>query len=79
MSQQDGLYGPLEDEEFGEEEKYDAFNDETFGSEAPDGDWERDHEKLAQITESSRPSHQNSANTSCSSIKVMKTGNDFYF
>ncbi|XP_033221834.1 protein PAT1 homolog 1 isoform X2 [Belonocnema kinseyi] len=65
----DGLYGPLEDEEFGEEEKYDAFNDETFGSEAPDGDWEQDHEKLAQITESARPSHQNSANTSCSSIK----------
>lgn len=38
---------------------YDALNDETFGSEANTGDWERDHEKLAQITESSRPRHRN--------------------
>lgn len=35
------------------------MNDETFGSEATIGDWEKDHEKLAEITESNRPHHQN--------------------
>ncbi|KAI4478940.1 hypothetical protein M0804_011402 [Polistes exclamans] len=54
---EDGLDCPLEEEDFGEEE-YDALNDETFGSEATIGDWEKDHEKLAEITESSRPQHK---------------------
>ena len=53
----DGL-DSLEDDDFGEEENYDALNDETFGSEANNGDWEQVHEKLAQITESSRPHNQ---------------------
>ncbi|XP_069691464.1 protein PAT1 homolog 1 isoform X2 [Periplaneta americana] len=37
-----------------EEEEYDALNDETFGTEAVEGDWEEDHEKLAEIAEQSR-------------------------
>ncbi|GLG92990.1 PAT1-like protein 1 [Gryllus bimaculatus] len=37
-----------------EEEEYDALNDETFGTDAVEGDWEEDHEKLAEITEQSR-------------------------
>ncbi|XP_003707961.1 protein associated with topo II related - 1 isoform X1 [Megachile rotundata] len=57
-SLEDGLDYPLDDD-IGEEEEYDALNDETFGSEATIGDWEKDHEKLAEITESSRPHHQN--------------------
>lgn len=52
----------MDDEEYGEEEKYDALNDETFGSEATMGDWEQDHEKLAEITESTRV-HHNVPNT----------------
>lgn len=48
----------LDDEDFGED--YDALNDETFGSEATAGDWEQDHEKLAQITESTRPRNNKS-------------------
>lgn len=45
----------LDDEDF-EEVKYDALNDETFGSESlTEGDWEQDHEKYAEITESTRP------------------------
>lgn len=47
----------MEEDDIGEEEEYDALNDETFGSEATIGDWEKDHEKLAEITESSRPQH----------------------
>lgn len=35
------------------------MNDETFGSEATIGDWEKDHEKLSEIAESSRPHNQN--------------------
>ncbi|BES88064.1 Topoisomerase II-associated protein PAT1 [Nesidiocoris tenuis] len=34
-----------------DEEDYDALNDETFGDSAPAGDWEQDHEKLAELTE----------------------------
>ena len=57
----DGIDCPIEEEEEipEEEDEYDALNDETFGSEAVAGDWERDHEKLAQITESTRPYHKN--------------------
>ncbi|CAD1479095.1 unnamed protein product, partial [Heterotrigona itama] len=51
---EDGLECPFEEDDLGEEEEYDALNDETFGSEATIGDWEKDHEKLAEITESSR-------------------------
>lgn len=44
-----------------EEEEYDALNDETFGG-LEDGtnldDWERQHEELAEIAESSRHSEQ---------------------
>ncbi|KRT80819.1 hypothetical protein AMK59_6290 [Oryctes borbonicus] len=44
-----------------EEEEYDALNDETFGT-IEDGtnldDWERQHEELAEIAESSRHSEQ---------------------
>ncbi|XP_076178283.1 protein associated with topo II related - 1 isoform X2 [Ptiloglossa arizonensis] len=54
----DGLDCLLEEDDIGEEEEYDALNDQTFGSEATIGDWEKDHEKLAEITESSRPQHQ---------------------
>lgn len=43
-----------EEELIGEEDEYDALNDETFGADATGGDWEQDHEKLAQITESCR-------------------------
>lgn len=58
---EDGLDGPLEEDEF-EEEEYDALNDETFGPDANIGDWEEDHEKLAEITESNRPHNQNATN-----------------
>ncbi|XP_067015889.2 protein PAT1 homolog 1 [Anabrus simplex] len=44
-----------------EEEEYDALNDETFGADAVECDWEQDHEKLAQIAEQSRV-HSNSYN-----------------
>lgn len=54
----DGL-DSLDDEEYGEENNYDALNDETFGAEANAGDWEKDHEKFSQITESSRPRLRN--------------------
>ncbi|XP_017883974.1 protein PAT1 homolog 1 isoform X1 [Ceratina calcarata] len=56
---EDGLECPFEEDDLGGEEEYDALNDETFGSEATIGDWEKDHEKLAEITESSRPHNQN--------------------
>lgn len=59
---EDGLDCPLEDEDVGEEEEYDALNDETFGPDATIGDWEKDHEKLAEITESSRPHNQSATN-----------------
>lgn len=49
----------LDDEDFGD---YDALNDETFGSEAVAGDWEQDHEKLSQITESNRSKLKNDSN-----------------
>ncbi|XP_015586789.1 protein PAT1 homolog 1 isoform X2 [Cephus cinctus] len=55
---EDAIDGPPEEEDLGEEEEYDALNDETFGSDAAIGDWEQDHEKLAQLTESKRH-HQN--------------------
>ncbi|XP_031370191.1 protein PAT1 homolog 1 isoform X1 [Apis dorsata] len=58
-SLEDGLECPFEEDDLGEEEEYDALNDETFGSEATIGDWEKDHEKLAEITESNRPHNQN--------------------
>ncbi|XP_053993140.1 protein PAT1 homolog 1 [Hylaeus anthracinus] len=60
-SSEDGLDCPLEEDDIGEEEEYDALNDETFGSEATIGDWEKDHEKLAEITESSRPHNQSTS------------------
>lgn len=47
----------MEEEEL-EEEEYDALNDETFGPDAAIGDWEEDHEKLAEITESNRLHNQ---------------------
>ncbi|RLU20295.1 hypothetical protein DMN91_006902 [Ooceraea biroi] len=56
-SLEDGLDCPLEEEDL--EEEYDALNDETFGPDAAIGDWEEDHEKLAEITESNRPHNQN--------------------
>ncbi|XP_043286621.1 protein PAT1 homolog 1 isoform X2 [Venturia canescens] len=60
----DGIDCPIEEEEIAEEEEeYDALNDETFGSEATAGDWERDHEKLAQITESGRLQHHNTSDS----------------
>lgn len=52
----------MEEDDIGEEEEYDALNDETFGPDATIGDWEKDHEKLAEITESSRPHNQNATN-----------------
>ncbi|XP_012288337.1 protein PAT1 homolog 1 isoform X2 [Orussus abietinus] len=67
---EDGIDGPLEDDDFGEEEEYDALNDETFGSEATIGDWEQDHEKLAQITESTRPQVQNTSNNKNGNVDV---------
>lgn len=45
-----------------EEEEYDALNDETFGPDAAIGDWEEDHEKLAEITESNRSHNQSTPN-----------------
>ncbi|XP_076658532.1 protein associated with topo II related - 1 [Halictus rubicundus] len=62
-SLEDGLDGPLEEDDFREEE-YDAFNNETFGSDVAIGDWEKDHEKLAEIAESSRnrPQNENTPN-----------------
>ncbi|OAD52289.1 Protein PAT1 like protein 1, partial [Eufriesea mexicana] len=57
----DGLECPIEEDDLGEEEEYDALNDETFGSEANIGDWEENHEKLAEITESNRFHHQNTS------------------
>ncbi|KAJ8688015.1 hypothetical protein QAD02_023810 [Eretmocerus hayati] len=62
----------LEDEDF-EENNYDALNDETFGSEATVEDWEQDHEKLAQITESSRPHLRNELTKSEQEIDVEKS------
>lgn len=63
---EDGIDCPLEEEELVEEEdEYDALNDETFGSEATAGDWEQDHEKLAQITELTRPHHQSASGKVC--------------
>lgn len=47
----------MEEDEL-EEEEYDALNDETFGPDATIGDWEEDHEKLAEITESNRLHNQ---------------------
>lgn len=38
------------------------MNDETFGPDAAIGDWEEDHEKLAEITESNRPHNQTATN-----------------
>ncbi|XP_046383865.1 protein PAT1 homolog 1 isoform X1 [Ischnura elegans] len=43
-----------ETEDGQDEEFYDALNEETFGTDAVEGDWEQDHEKLAEITESAR-------------------------
>ncbi|XP_063986492.1 protein PAT1 homolog 1 [Diachasmimorpha longicaudata] len=54
---------PQDDDEVGEEDEYDALNEETFGEDATDGDWEQDHEKLAQITESTRPLVQTATST----------------
>ncbi|KAG8234232.1 hypothetical protein J437_LFUL007737 [Ladona fulva] len=42
-----------ETEDGQDEEFYDALNEETFGTDAV-GDWEEDHEKLAEITELAR-------------------------
>lgn len=53
----------LDDEDF-EENNYDALNDETFGS-AISEDWEQDHEKLSQITESNRTRLRNDNNKVC--------------
>uniref|UniRef100_A0A2S2ND48 Protein PAT1 1 n=1 Tax=Schizaphis graminum TaxID=13262 RepID=A0A2S2ND48_SCHGA len=39
------------EEEIYDEDKYDALNDETFGNDMSDGDWEADHEKYAQYDE----------------------------
>ncbi|XP_060860182.1 protein PAT1 homolog 1 isoform X2 [Metopolophium dirhodum] len=39
------------EEEIYDEDKYDALNDETFGNDMSDGDWEADHEKYAKYDE----------------------------
>ncbi|KAK6644939.1 hypothetical protein RUM43_001215 [Polyplax serrata] len=44
----------VDEPELDEEEEYDALNDETFGTEAFQGDWEEDHTKFAEVTENSR-------------------------
>ncbi|CAD6239932.1 GSCOCG00002425001-RA-CDS [Cotesia congregata] len=49
----DAIECPLDEDDIVEEDEYDALNDETFGS-ATDDDWEKNHEKLAQIAESTR-------------------------
>ncbi|KYM88534.1 Protein PAT1 like protein 1 [Atta colombica] len=67
---EDGLECPLEEDEL-EEEEYDALNDETFGPDAAIGDWEEDHEKLAEITESNRLHNQSATNKkSISNINI---------
>lgn len=78
----DGFDSSLEDEEYGDEDKYDALNDETFGSDAIAEDWEQDHEKLAQITESSRvqnknecPDYYNEKSDKVSGIQLIKIFN----
>lgn len=61
----------LEEDDIGEEEEYDALNDETFGSEANIGDWEKDHEKLSEIAESSRPHNQNVLSKKVSESEIL--------
>jgi len=39
------------EEEIYDEDRYDALNDETFGNDMSDGDWEADHEKYAKFDE----------------------------
>ncbi|XP_025409185.1 protein PAT1 homolog 1 isoform X2 [Sipha flava] len=39
------------EEEIYDEDRYDALNDETFGNDMSDGDWETDHEKYAKFDE----------------------------
>lgn len=72
---------PLEEDQddLGEEEEYDALNDETFGPDATIGDWEKDHEKLAEITESSRLHNQNATNKKvhCDFVALKKKQNYF--
>lgn len=63
----------MEEDEL-EEEEYDALNDETFGPDATIGDWEEDHEKLAEITESNRLHNQ-----SATSKKVCYCQSRYYF
>ncbi|KAB7495216.1 Protein PAT1-like protein 1 [Armadillidium nasatum] len=52
----DTTFPPDEDEGNGdfEDSEYDALNDETFGSAAVGGDWEKSHEQLASLTEAER-------------------------
>ncbi|XP_008551370.1 protein PAT1 homolog 1 [Microplitis demolitor] len=49
----DAIECPLDEDDIIEEDEYDALNDETFGL-ATDDDWEKNHEQLAQIAESTR-------------------------
>ncbi|KAK0181111.1 hypothetical protein PV327_003422 [Microctonus hyperodae] len=58
----DAIDCPIDDDDIIEDDEYDALNDETFGAEATAGDWEQDHEKLAQITELTRPQSQGTTN-----------------
>ncbi|XP_063244773.1 protein PAT1 homolog 1 [Bacillus rossius redtenbacheri] len=55
--QEEGLHDDFDFDFEDEEEEYDALNDETFGADASEGDWEHDHEKLVEITEKSRVHH----------------------
>ncbi|CAG4948915.1 unnamed protein product [Parnassius apollo] len=50
LNDDEGGGGPSEDE-------YDALNDETFGQESDELDWEVEHEQLAEQLESSRRNH----------------------
>ncbi|XP_027844295.1 protein PAT1 homolog 1 isoform X1 [Aphis gossypii] len=51
MTDQQAKFDDDFEEEIYDEDKYDALNDETFGNDMSDGDWEADHEKYAQYDE----------------------------
>lgn len=58
-----------------EEEQYDALNDETFGA-ANEEDWERDHEELAKLTETSRGWNDVNHNQDVSDQDDLRNGQD---
>eukprot|EP00102_Acyrthosiphon_pisum_P022027 XP_016659237.1 PREDICTED: protein PAT1 homolog 1 isoform X4 [Acyrthosiphon pisum] len=51
MTDQQAKFDDDFEEEIYDEDKYDALNDETFGNDMSDGDWEADHEKYAKYDE----------------------------